>query len=112
MEKEVKEYSKFSNRDLRKVTVLKNSQLTDKLPSQFGEIKIQYLDNSELVQKFKLNHRDINKTRDKSYSEKGGILTRKKLMHNWALEGGGHAEIGFDSNDGKFVIKKVELWGI
>lgn len=137
LEKEVQQYSKFSERDLRNVIVLKNYQLTDKLPPQLGEIKIQYLDNSELAQKFKSRKKNEKKMRDeipiiemyplydegnKLYfaynnywfgsSEKGGFFTRKRTIYSHSLEGGRHAEIGFDPATGAFKIERVKLWGI
>lgn len=46
------------------------------------------------------------------YSEKGGILSRKSFIFNWALEGGCRVEIGLDASQKKFVIEEVELWGV
>jgi hypothetical protein len=46
------------------------------------------------------------------YSEKGGFFTRRKIMFSHSVEGGCHADIGFDPIQKKFVIEKVTLWGI
>ncbi len=137
VEKEIQEYSKFSDRDLRNVIVLKNSQLTDKLPPQLGEIKIQYLDNSELAQIFKLRPKNEKKLRDAipvieiyplfdegdklffayanfwfRYAEKGGWFSRKRIIYGLSLEGGCRAEIRFDPAEKRFQIEQVKLWGI
>ena len=53
LEKEVESYSKFSSRDLRNVTVVREDKLTRDLPSQFGEIRVEYLSVDELALKFK-----------------------------------------------------------
>ena len=137
LEKEIQTYSKFSNRDLRNVIVRQDNNLTKDLPTQFGEIKVEYLDDSGLVQRYKMRAKNNEKTRgeipvieiypiyDKgsklrfaysnfwfSYAEKGGFFSRKNTIYKFGLEGGCQAEIGFDPAQQKFVIEKVELWGI
>ena len=137
LEKEVASYSKFSSRDLRNVIVVKDDKLTEGLPFQLGEIKVQYLSGDQLALAYK--NRSTEKKNERreipiielipihdnegklyfayknywfSYSEKGGFFTQKKRVFGFALEGGCHAEIGFDEVEKRFVIGKVELWGI
>lgn len=134
-EKEVVQYSKFSNRDLRNVSVSYNFDITSELPKQLGEITIQYLSDYELAEKYKalskserergIPYIKIFPLYDKNdrlffsynnywftYSEKGAFFSRKKFMYFHELEGGCHAEIVYDSVQQKFVIKSIELWGI
>jgi hypothetical protein len=135
LEKEVVSFSSFLKEDLRDVVVLSDIYLTRNLPTQLGEVRVQYLSNYQLAEKFKtLPKADreygirfqkifpLNDKEDKlrfayntyrfKYSEKGSFFTRKKIMFSHALEGGCHAEIGFDPEQKKFVIEKVTLWGV
>ena len=137
LEKEVEAFASFSSRDLFNVIIVKDFKLTNDLPTEFGKIKVEYVSYSELAQKFKILTKDrykeqgkipvieIYPLRDKgsklsfsynnywfSYAEKGGFLSPKKIFHNLSLEGGCKADIGFDSKEQKFVIEKVELWGV
>ena len=134
-EKEVAQYSKLSNRDLRNVIVSYNFDITSELPNRLGEITIQYLTDRELAQKYKalpkakreqgIPYIKIFPLYDKNdklfftynnywfaYAEKGGFFSQKKFLYNHALEGGCYAEIVYDTVQQKFVIKSVELWGI
>ncbi len=135
LEKEITAYSKFSARDLRKVIVEYDFDLTRELPTELGEIKLQYLNSFDLAEKYKALPKaerehgipfikifPLSDKEDKlifdysnywfTYSEKGGFFTRRKLMFTRSLEGGCHAEIEFDPLQKKFVIKEVKLWGI
>jgi len=134
-EKEVAQYKKFSNRDLRNVIVSYNFDITSKLPKQLGEITVEYSRDYELAEKYKalpkperergIPYIKIFPLYDKNdklffaynkywftYSEKGGFFSQKKFLYNHGLEGGCHAEIVYDSGQQKFVIKNVELWGV
>lgn len=52
LEKELASYRDFSSRDLRNVLVVKDDKVTYGLPSQFGEIKVEYLNLYELAQRY------------------------------------------------------------
>ncbi len=128
LEKELTSYARFSDRDLQNVIVAKDLYLTTKLPQKMGEFSIRYLNDSELAQEFKKLPKDkrrlgvpfikIFPISDKNnklyfaynsywftYSEKGGVFSEKKMIFGHALEGGCHAEVGFDPIESKFVIK-------
>lgn len=135
MEKEIEAYAKFSSRDLQNVIVIYDFDLTRYLPTKLGDITVRYLTEPELVEEYKKLGRvergqgvpfikifPISDKDDKLFfaynnywfrhSEKGGFLSKKKLISSWGLEGGCHAEIGFDSIERKLFIKRVELWGV
>ncbi len=135
LDKEFASYAKFSERNLRSVFVEHDFYLTRELPTQLGETKVQYLSDSELIAKYKLLSKadrergvpfikifPLSEKEDKlmfaynnywiTYSEKGGFFSQKKAMYRHALEGGCHAHIGFDPIQKRFVIEKVELWGV
>ncbi len=135
LEKELASYGSFSNRDLRNVVVAYDFYLTRNLPTMLGEISISYLSDGELVERYKKLPKDekergipymkVFPISDKdnklffaydnywfTYDEKGGFFSEKKLIYKHSLEGGCHAEIGFDPTEGKFFIKSVKLWGV
>jgi hypothetical protein len=139
LEKEVEAYSKFTARDLYNVIVVDDSKITEDLPTQFGKINVAYLRYEQLAQKFKSLPKQKDKDKERAripvirmfpirdegnklffgygnywfdYAEKGGFFSGKKFFYNFALEGGCHAEIGFDSTGQKFIIEEVNLWGI
>ena len=135
LEKEVAAYSKLTDRDLRNVIVAYDFYLTRNLPQKLDKISIRYLTDSELILEFKELPEDkrergipyikifpISDKADRlyfaynnywfTYSEKGGFFSERKLISNHGLEGGCHAEIGFDAEENKFIIKRVELWGV
>ncbi len=135
LDKEFASYAKLSERNLRNVLVAYDYDLTRELSTQLGEIRVQYLSDTELAEKYKVLSKaerergvpfiKIFPLRDKedklifaynnywfTYSEKGGFFSQKRLMYRQALEGGCHAHIGFDPAQKQFVIEKVELWGV
>ncbi len=135
LDKEFESYAKFSDRNLRNVIVAYDFDLTHELPTQLGETKVQYLSDNELAEKYTALSKSerekgipvikIFPLYDKEdklifaynnywfrYSEKGGFFSRKKLIYGWSLEGGCHAFIGLDPAQRRFVIEKVELWGV
>ncbi len=105
--------------------------LTDKLPTQVGEIKIEYLDRQAIVDRYK-KKRDDKKRDEESRVEipvsvispiwnEGNILkislrdwwiSYKKRVYNQGLEGGCIVDFKFDSQLDDFVITKTDLWGI
>jgi len=135
LDKEFASYAKFSERNLRNVFAEYDFYLTRELPTQLGETKVQYLSDSELIEKYKLLSKaerergvpfikifPLSDKEDKlifaynnywfTYSEKGGFFSQKQFIHQRALEGGCNAYIGFDPAQKRFVIEKVELWGV
>lgn len=135
LERELVAYSAISRRDFRQVIVESDPDITKNLPTQLGEISIQYLNNFELAEKYKAllkSERErgipfikIFPLYDKddklffaynnywfSYSEKGGFFSSKAISFHHSLEGGCRAEIIFEPAEKKFVIGKVELWGV
>lgn len=108
-----------------------NDFLTDKLPTQIGEIKIEYLDRQEIVDRYK-KKRDDKKRDKESRAEipvsvispiwnEGNILkisfrdwwiSYEKRVYKQALEGGCIVDFKFDNQLDDFVITKTDLWGI
>lgn len=135
LEKEIDAYARVTKSDRHDILIEYNFDITRKLPTQLGEIKLQYLNDSELAKKYNalpkaerergLPVKKVFPLSDKedklifaynnywfTYTEKGGVFSRKKYMFGWALEGGCHAHIGLDTTLRNFGIEKVELWGV
>jgi hypothetical protein len=137
LEKELEAYSKFSEIDFENILVVGDYKLTHDLPAKIGKFNLEYLYGVQLIEKFKTLTKtrykargaipviEIFPLRDKDskllfgysnfwfrHSEKGGFFSKKKILNSFSLEGGCRVEIGFDSSQKKFVIEKVELWGV
>jgi hypothetical protein len=109
----------------------RNDLLTDKLPTQVGEIKIEYLDRQAIIDRYR-KKRDDKKRDKESRAEipvsvispiwnEGTILkislrdwyvSYKKRVFNYALEGGCIVDFKFDSQLDDFAITKTDLWGV
>lgn len=117
------------------VVVSYNLDLINELSAQLNDLKVEFLSDEDLAERFKRLPKSEQKRgiqvikifpiKDKgnklffalnnywfSYDEKGGVISQKQLIYNWALEGGCRAEIGFDARERKFIIQNVELWGV
>src|SRR5690606_14948561 len=107
LEKEIQAYSKFSQRDLHKVSVSYDLYVTKDLPEQFGDIKLHSLNDWQLAEKYKALSKTgrervipvmkifpIYDKEDKlrfaynnywfTYAEAGGVSTRRKFEFDWA----------------------------
>ncbi|QQS32099.1 MAG: hypothetical protein IPM50_10490 [Acidobacteriota bacterium] len=135
LEKELASYATFTQKDLRNVIVEYDFYITKNLPQRMGEITVRYLNDSEMIREFrKLSKEDrkrgipfikIFPISDKdgklffaynnywfTYSEKGGVFSKKVLSLGRGLEGGCNGEIGFDSLEKKFYMTEAKIWGI
>ncbi len=95
--------------------------ITAKLPTQFGVIKVEYLNKQEIIEHYKKTRADIPVTVIRPMKNDGTTLkinfsdyyvTYKKRVFNYALEGGCNVDIKFDSQLDGFVITKINLWGV
>ena len=98
-----------------------DNSLTKNLPTQFGEFKIEYLNRKSIADKYKKNKqvfgvRVVNPMHNDgatirvSFSD--FIVSYKKRVYNYGLEGGCIVEFKFDCPLGKFIIAKTDLWGV
>jgi len=95
--------------------------LTDKLPTQFGEIKVEYLDRQSIVERYKKNRAEIpvtvmtpmkNEGKTLKISFRDYYVSYKKRVFSYALEGGCIVDFNFDSQLDDFAITKTDLWGV
>ena len=122
MEKQAREYKNIGGRrDYLNRVVEKNMILTQKLPTQIGEYRIEYLDGNELAARYKRNRKPIPILSMSPMVNEGGML-RIGLADYWfsyekraliyGLEGGCIVFFRYDCEQKVHVIDKVDLWGI
>ena len=94
---------------------------TDKLPAQFGEIKVEYLDRQAIIERYKKNRAELFVTVIRPMTNDGTTLkisfsdyymSYKKRVFNYALEGGCTVDFEFDCQLDDFAITKTGLWGV
>lgn len=95
--------------------------LTDKLPTQFGEIKVEYLNRQEIIERYKKTRAKIPVTVIKPMKNEGTTLkisfsdyyvSYKKRVFSYGLEGGCIVDFKFDSRLDDFAMTKIDLWGV
>jgi hypothetical protein len=104
-----------------------NSALTDDLPTQIGEIKIEFLDREAIVQRYRKSKKSpygrpqipvsvIGPMKNDGTTLKIGIrdywISYKKSVDFYALEGGCIVDFKYDSQLDDFAITKIDLWGV
>ncbi len=123
VKKEFEEYGDIasSGRTFFNRIVEYDLHLTEKLPTQFGDFKIEYLTGGELLERYKKTRQRLSVFKMFPMRNEGAILkinfshyyvsvSKKKFLY--ALEGGCQTEFKYDSQKEKFVLSKVELWGV
>lgn len=99
--------------------------MTENLPTQFGDFQMEYLNDEGLSERYKKTRQRLSVLRIFPMKNEGAILKiglshyfvsvperRKRRNYNWELEGRYLAEFKYDSPQAKFVLSKVELWGV
>lgn len=121
--KELEDFGKFdaSRVDYKNRVVEQNIFLTQKLPTQFDGIKVEYLDSNTLRERFTKTRKAIQVITLRPMKNEGSTLrvstgnywfSYKKNSYNYALEGGCNVDFNFDGSKQDFVITKIDLWGI
>lgn len=113
---ELQPRSNFANR-----VVEQNNFLTDKLPTKFGDIRVEYLDADALRERYQKTRQQIQILSLRPMKNKGATLkisiadywfSYSKNSYNYALEGGCNVDFKFDAVQENFVIAKLDLWGV
>ena len=90
-------------------------------PKQINSAAIDYLDNQELIRRYKEKKQDLRVIRMFPMSNEGNLLeisfnyywvNYKKKSLNFALEGGTKVIFRYDCAKGKYVIDKTVPWGV
>lgn len=119
---ELEEYGNLGTRaDYVNRVVERNIHLTDKLPTQFGKVKVEYLDSETLRERYQKARREIQVLSLRPMKNEGATLiisigiywfSYTKKSYNYALEGGCTVKFNFDSSQNDFALTKIDLWGI
>jgi hypothetical protein len=121
--KELEEYGKLglSRVDYENRVVERNIHLTDKLPTQFGKVKVEYLDAVTLRERYQKTRKEIQVLSLRPMKNEGTTLvistgnywfSYTKKSYNYGLEGGCTVNFNFDSSQNDFALTKINLWGI
>jgi hypothetical protein len=120
--KELEDYGKLGTRvDYENRVVERNIHLTDNLPTQFGKIKVEYLDSETLRERYQKTRQEIQILFMRPMKNEGATLiisignywfSYKKKSYNYGLEGGCTVKFNFDSSQNEFALTKIDLWGI
>ena len=122
VEKQAEAYKNLDKeRDYLNRIVEYNLFLTQKLPTQIGEYRIEYLNGDELVARYKKLRKPFPILSMRPMVNEEGVL-RISLLDYWfsyekrslrfSLEGGCNAFFRYDCEQKAFVLDKVDLWGI
>lgn len=120
--KELEDYGKLGTRvDYENRVVERNIHLTDNLPTQFGKIKVEYLDSETLRERYQKTRQEIQVLSIRPMKNEGATLiisignywfSYKKKSYNYGLEGGCTVNFNFNSSQNDFALTKIDLWGI
>ncbi len=95
--------------------------LTDKLPTQFGQFKVEYLDANGLAGRYKKTRQKLSVFVFRPLKNNGSLLqinlahyyvSHSKRGFVYELEGGCGVEFRYDCPLKKFVLSKVDLSGV
>jgi hypothetical protein len=121
--KELEEYGKHELRrvDYENRVVERNIHLTDKLPTQFGKVRVEYLDSETLRERYQKTRKEIQVLSLRPMKNEGTTLvvsignywfSYKKKSFKYGLEGGCTVNFNFESSQNDFALTKINLWGI
>ena len=122
VEKQAQAYGKLgSERDYLNRIVEYNLFLTEKLPTQIGEYRIEYLNGDELVARYKRLRKAFPILSMRPMVSEDGMLkigladywfSSEKRSLTYSLEGGCNVFFRYDCEKKMFVLDKVDLWGV
>ena len=105
----------------RSVVVEYNLFTTRNLPTQFGKIKVEYLDTNTLAARYKKNRKPISILAIRPLQGDNAELelnvlfyyfSFEKRSYNYSLEGGCNVKFIYDCEKKQFVVKTAETSGI
>jgi hypothetical protein len=120
--KELEDYGKLGTRvDYENRIVERNIHFTDKLPTQFGKIKVEYLDPETLRERYLKTRQEMQVLSLRPMKNDGTTLiisignywfSYTKKSYHYGLEGGCTVNFNFESSKSDFALTKIDLWGI
>lgn len=107
--------------DYRNMIVERNFELTDNLPSQFGDRRVEYLDSAGLIERYKKVRKEflilaMHPMKNEGDNLKISITTHwfhyKKGVSYYAISDWSNVIFRFDCEKNEFSIKDVVLGGV
>lgn len=107
--------------DYQHVFVEKNPEITDGLPTQQGDYRVEYLDSREQMDKYKLLRKEFGILRIHPLQSDGSLLkiqvsvsyfTYQHRKFLFAVSDWSEVEFRYDCETKKFVISGIKLGGI
>jgi hypothetical protein len=107
--------------DYRHVLVEKDPEITEGLPSQQGDYRVEYLDGQEQMDRYKKLRKEFAILRIRPMQSDGSVLEievsvsyltyeKHKFLH--AVSDWSDVEFRYDCENQKFVVSSVKLGGI
>jgi hypothetical protein len=121
LETRAERYSKIGGVDLRNTRVRQDARLTDSLPRQTGPFRIEFLDSDAVKKQYAKQKKAIPVIVVQPMRNDGDTLivafteyqvSVRKGMFFEGLEGGGDVRLRHDCAAKRFVVARVDLWGI
>jgi hypothetical protein len=122
LEARAENYAKVAkDRDYFNVRVQRDDPLTEFLPRQTGPFRIEYLDPEAIKKQWSQRKKAIlivvvRPIRNEGDSLIAGFseywVSLRKGRFVMALEGGGNVRLRHDCETHRFVVEKVDLWGV
>ena len=107
--------------DYHQMIVERDRNITDGLPAQSGDYRVEYLDPQQLVDRYKKLRKAFpilvafpmvdNGERVKVSFNLSWFSYEKRRL-TYALDGGSHVYFRYDCEKREFVIDEVMLWGV
>ena len=107
--------------DYHQVIVERNLHITDGLPAQSGDYRVEYLDPQQLVDRYKKLRKAfpilvafpmVNNGERVKVSFNLSWFSYEKRRLTYSLDGGSHVYFRYDCEKREFVIDEVMLWGV
>ena len=112
----------IENFDSFNVRVQRDDALTESLPSETGRFRIEYLDPAAIEKQYQQRKKPVAVVVVRAMSNEGDTTLIVRFMEyqvsvrgnriEMALEGGAVVRLVHDCEARKFVVAKVELWGV
>jgi hypothetical protein len=114
----------FENRiktNYHEMPVLKDPRITDDLPLQHGEYRVEFMDYSALKERFERLHKEFRVMEISPIKNKGSVLiiqisvsvfSYHKGKYMFAFSDWSDVEFRFDNIQQKFIVSNIHLGGI
>lgn len=107
--------------DYRNMIVVKDPAITDDLPSQFGEYRVEYLDNQAVIERCQKLGKEFSVLKIGPMHNEGPLLkivvsvdyvTYKKKRLMFGISDWAEVELRYDCEKQNYIVSTVKLGGI